>query len=134
MGMKVFLGTVVILFFASQVLLFADADILEFRAEPSPNKITLNWKTGQENEISLFHVERSLNNQDFQTIGEVTPKGNNSSYEFVDDNISRLKSIYYYRLKIINDNGTFQFSESLPVIPNVSVIKQTWGSIKALFR
>jgi len=134
MGMKVFVGTVVILLLASQVLLFGDAEILEFRAEPSPNKITLNWKTGQENEISLFRVQRSLNNQDFQAIGEVIPKGNNSSYEFVDDNISRLKTIYYYRLKIINNNGTFQFSESLPVIPNVSIVKQTWGMIKDLFR
>jgi len=132
--MKTFLATIVILLLVCQSLLFADAEILEFRAEPSPNKITLNWKTGQENEISIFHVERSLNNQDFQKIGEVNPKGNNSSYEFIDENISRLRSIYYYRLKIVNNDGTFQFSESLPVIPNVSVIKQTWGSIKALFR
>ena len=132
--MKLLLATLVILLLMGQSVLLGDAEILEFRAEPSPNKITLNWKTGQENEISLFHVERSLNNQEFQNIGEVNPKGNNSSYEFVDDNISRLKSIYYYRLKIINNNGTFQFSESLPVIPNVSVVKQTWGSIKALFR
>lgn len=132
--MKVLLTIIAILFLVCQSSLFADAEILEFRAEPSPNKITLNWKTGQEIDISLFHVERSLNNEDFQKIGEVSPKGSNSSYEFIDDNISRLKSIYYYRLKIVNNDGTFQFSESLPVIPNVSVIKQTWGSIKALFR
>lgn len=132
--MKIISAVIVILLFICQSLLFADAEILEFRAEPSPNKITLNWKTGLENEVSLFHVERSLNNQDFQKIGEVTPKGSNSSYEFIDENISRLRTIYYYRLKIVNTDGTFQFSESLPVIPNVSVIKQTWGSIKALFR
>lgn len=132
--MKTSAAILTILLLIGQSLLFADAEILEFRAEPSPNKITLNWKTGQENEISLFHVERSLNDRDFQKIGEVSPKGNNSSYEFIDENISRLKSIYYYRLKIVNNNGTFQLSESLPVIPNVSVIKQTWGSIKALFR
>lgn len=132
--MKVLLATTIILLFACQYLLFADAEILEFRAEPSPNKITLNWKTGQEDNVNIFHVERSLNNEDFQKIGEVSPKGSNSSYEFIDDSISRLRSIYYYRLKIVNNDGTFQFSESLPVIPNVSVIKQTWGSIKALFR
>lgn len=117
-----------------QAFLFGDAEILEFRAEPSPNTTTLNWKTGQENDIDVFHIERSANNQDFQKVGEVEPKGNSSSYEFLDESISRIKNIYYYRLKVVNNNGSFQYSESLPVIPNVSGIKQTWGSIKALFR
>lgn len=114
--------------------LLADAEIIEFRAEPSPDKITLNWQTGQETNIVSFNVERSINNEDFIKIGKVNPKGNNSSYEFVDESISRVNSIYYYRLKVVNTNGTFQYSESLPVIPNVSSIKRTWGSIKALFR
>ncbi len=114
--------------------LIGDAEILEFRAESSPNKITLNWKTGQENNIKLFQVERSANNEDFQKVGEVAPKGNNSTYEFIDESISRTKNIYYYRLKVVNSNGSSQYSESLPVIPNVSSIKRTWGSIKALFR
>jgi hypothetical protein len=112
----------------------ADVEIIEFRAEPSPDKITLNWQTGQETNIVSFNVERSINNEDFIKVGEVNPKGSNSSYEFVDESISRVNSIYYYRLKVANTSGTFQYSESLPVIPNVSSIKRTWGSIKALFR
>lgn len=133
-NMRKLLITLFLLFFSLQTYLMADAEILEFRAEPSPNKITLNWRTGQETNITSFHIERSINNNDFNKVGEVNPKGNNSTYEFIDESISRVSSIYYYRLKVVNNNGTSQFSESLPVIPNVSSIKRTWGSIKALFR
>ena len=115
-------------------LLFADAEIMEFRAEPAQNKTTISWKTGQEENVSKFHIERSTNNKEFIKVGEVEAKGNNSEYEFEDESISRMKNIYYYRLKVVNNDGTFQYSESLPVIPNISSIKKTWGSIKALFR
>lgn len=130
---KIFI-TLFILFFSLQTYLIADAEILEFQAEPSSNKITLNWRTGVEKNITSFYIERSSNNIDFMKVGEVNPTGNNSRYEFVDESISRVRSIYYYRLRVVNNNGSSQFSESLPVIPNVSSIKRTWGSIKALFR
>jgi hypothetical protein len=129
---KTLLTIFISLFFFN--LLFADAEIMEFRAEPAQNKTTISWKTGQEENVTKFHVERSTNNKDFTKVGEVDAKGSNSEYEFEDESISRMKNIYYYRLKVINNDGTFQFSESLPVIPNISSIKKTWGSIKALFR
>lgn len=132
--MKTKVITIIILLLSFSAYLLADAEILEFRAEPSPNKTTLNWRTGQETNIISFYIERSNNNEDFVKVGETNPKGSNNSYEFIDENISRVKSIYYYRLKVVNNNGTFQYSESLPVIPNVSILKQTWGSIKALFK
>ena len=130
---KIFI-TLFILFFSLQTYLIADSEILEFQAEPSSNKITLNWRTGVEKNITSFYIERSSNNNDFMKVGEVDPTGTNSRYEFVDESISRVRSIYYYRLRVVNNNGSSQFSESLPVIPNVSSIKRTWGSIKALFR
>lgn len=132
--MRTSIITSIAVIFLLHTLLIADAEILEFRAEPSPDRITLTWKTGQENNVKVFHVERSVNNDDFQKVGEVQPKGKNSSYEYIDDSISRIKTIYYYRLKVVNNNGTVQYSESLPVIPNVSSIRKTWGTIKALFR
>jgi hypothetical protein len=128
------LAITLLLVFSLTSFLMADAEIMEFRAEPSPNKITLNWQTGQETNIVSFNIERSINNEDFVKVGEVSPKGSNSSYEFVDESISRANSINYYRLKVVNTNGTFQYSESLPVIFNVSSLRKTWGTIKALFR
>jgi hypothetical protein len=129
---NILLSILIILFSFS--LLWGDAEILEFRAEPEQNQITVTWKTGQEINVNIFQVEKSTNNKDFTLLAEVEPRGNNSEYKIEDDTISRTRSIYYYRLKIINSNGSIQTSESLPVIPNISSIKKTWGSIKALFR
>lgn len=113
---------------------WADAVILEFSGTPSQQKIVLNWKTGLEENIDLFMVERSTNNEDFTKVGEVTPKGSNNNYEFIDNNISEVQTSYYYRLKIRRRNGTFQMSASIVVSPKVSSILRTWGSIKALFQ
>ena len=113
---------------------YADAVITEFSAEPSRDKITLKWKTAEEENINLFFVERSTNNKDFSKIGEVVARGSNSEYEYVDDNLSDVKTIYYYRLRIRSNEGRFQISESISVIPNISSFIKTWGSIKALFQ
>lgn len=122
---------IILLFFS---LALADAVILEFSGEPTQDKIVLNWKTGQEEEINLFIIEKSNNNRDFYKIGEIASKGSNSSYEYVDNNLTDVKSIYYYRLKIRRTDETFQFSAPISVIPKVSSFAKTWGSIKALFQ
>lgn len=121
----------ILLFFS---LALADAVILEFSGEPTQDKIVLNWKTGQESEINLFIIEKSNNNRDFYKIGEIASKGSNNDYEFVDNNLTDVKSIYYYRLKIRRTDDTFQFSAPISVIPKVSSFAKTWGSIKALFQ
>jgi len=115
-------------------LLLANAVIVEFSAEPSIDKTILYWKTGEEKDVEIFLVERSLDNQSYMKIGEVEPKGNNSEYQFIDENLSETQNIFYYRLKIKNTDGSSQITEPVTVIPNISSIKRTWGSIKALFR
>lgn len=126
--------TIIFIILITFLAVYADAVIIEFSGEPSQDKIILTWKTGQENEIDLFVVERSTNNKEFSKIGEVAPKGSNSSYEFIDTDFTEVKNIYYYRLRVRNEDGTFQLSESITVILKVSSFAKTWGSIKALFQ
>lgn len=113
---------------------WAGATILEFSGEPSGNGIQLRWRTGDEVDISIFILERSTDNRNYSEVGQLPPKGSNSSYEFTDTNLSDVKSVYYYRLKVRNQDDTFQFSEPISVIPNLSSFAKTWGSIKALFQ
>ncbi len=115
-------------------LLFADATIMEFSGEPSRDKIILKWKTGEEVNVALFIVERSINNKNFVKVGEVQPKGSNSSYQFTDNTITDSKTIFFYRLRIRNQDGSAQLTESISVIPKISSLARTWGSIKALFQ
>jgi len=126
--------TIVVTILLACIVLYADAVIIEFSGEPSQDKIILSWKTGQETDLDLFVVERSSNKKDFNKIGEVAPKGSNSTYEFIDTEFTEVKSIYYYRLRVRNEDGTFQLSEPITVILKVSSFAKTWGSIKALFQ
>jgi fibronectin type 3 domain-containing protein len=115
-------------------LLTADVTILEFVGVPARDKIILNWRTGEEIDVDLFIVERSVDKKVFVKAGEVLPKGNDSEYEFIDTNLASVNTIYYYRLSIRRTNGTFQLSEVISVIPKISSFAKTWGSIKALFQ
>ena len=115
-------------------LLWANAIIIEWKAEPEQNKIILQWKTSQEDGVEKFVIERSTDNSHFFDIGEISARGPGFQYRFEDNKLGFTKSIFYYRLRIVNDNGSYQFTDTLPVIPNISSISRSWGSIKALFR
>lgn len=130
--MKILKILIILIAFFS--FLFANAVIVEWKAEPAQDKIVLNWKTSSEDNVRKFVVERSTDNKHFTDIGEVSAKGPGFQYEFVDNNLGKFKSLFYYRLRVVNKDGTVQHNDSLPVIPNISSMTRTWGSIKALFR
>ncbi len=107
---------------------------MEFSAEPMGGKIVLNWKTAQEVDVQRFVVERSINDRDFIKVGDLAPKGSDSAYEFTDTSLGEINTIYYYRLKVLDADGSSELSESISVIPKISSFARTWGSIKALFQ
>jgi hypothetical protein len=115
-------------------LLWAGAVITEWTADPQENKVILQWKTSLEDEVEKFVIERSTDNSHFFNIGEVSARGAGFQYRFEDNKLGLTNSIFYYRLRIVNDDGSFQYTETCPAIPNISSISQSWGSIKALFR
>lgn len=131
--MKLF-PRVLLVFLLLTTVVAADAVIVEFSAEPSLNKITLTWRTGDEINVASFVVERSLNNTNFEKIGELLAQGSNSEYMYEDTNVAASLDTYYYRLKIVNRDGSFQYTDSITVIPRISGFAKTWGSIKALFQ
>ncbi|MCK4893508.1 MAG: hypothetical protein KAT07_06050 [Calditrichia bacterium] len=130
--MKILYSTLVLL--AMVASLFANAVIVEWTADPEQSKIILQWKTSQEEDVTKFVIERSTDNSHFSDIGDVTARGPGFQYHFEDNNLGMTNSIFYYRLRIVNEDGTFQHSETIFSIPNISSISRSWGSIKALFR
>ena len=124
---------VVILLLAG-ALAYSGATVVEFSGEPVDNKIVLRWKTAEEVDINLFVVERSMDGRTFAAAGDVAPRGSNSDYEFIDDKLANVRSVYHYRLRIVNKDATVQYSEPITVIPRLSSFAKTWGSIKALFQ
>jgi Secretion system C-terminal sorting domain len=69
--------------------------------------VRLNWETESESNFKLFEVEAALNNMKFERKSEVFP---NESMQY-EAELSNLESgIWYFRLKIIDNDGSFEYS------------------------
>ncbi len=82
-----------------------------FSAVRSKQVVALNWITEFEIESKEFIVERAEGN-DFRAVGTITSNGNSSlkkSYSFNDKNENT--AVTYYRLKNLDLNGRFTYSE-----------------------
>jgi hypothetical protein len=80
---------------------------------PDANRIT--WLTTTENNFSHFEIEKSIDGVNFITITTIAGKGGKSketAYTF-DDN--EVKAIQYYRLKYVDANGQYTYSNILRV-------------------
>jgi len=87
-------------------------DLISFTAEKLDSKSRLNWSTASELNNSHFDLERSLDGRNFTFIGQIKGKGNSSAisnYEFVDQRPEG--NINYYRLKQVDFDGRFDFSD-----------------------
>ncbi len=118
--------------------LWAGAIVSEFRAEPGRNKVTLKWQAEAEINLKGFEIERGLSKTELQKIDFVEAKGNataKTEYSFEDNSVFKTEArVYYYRLKIMDRDGAFTFTNVLEVNPTISGARATWGSIKAMFR
>lgn len=117
-------------------VVFAGAFIVNISAESDGENIVVKWTTSQEIDLNHFVVERRSVNSSFGPISEnISAKGSNSNYEFVDQNAYKTTdAVYIYRLKIVSKNGDIEHSGEISVSHSVSSVRRTWGSIKALFR
>jgi Secretion system C-terminal sorting domain len=82
----------------------------------------LRWTTESEINSERFEIEkRNTNGIDWKKIGSIAAKGLSSSivnYNFVDNNLDVATEKVLYRLKMIDKDGRFEYSEILPVLVN----------------
>jgi hypothetical protein len=90
-------------------------ELLAFTAATNAksNKTTaqLSWLTAREVNLQGYEVERSGDGKTYEKIGSVKPTGSASStekYAFTDD--VPLSGTNYYRLKMVNTEGSFTYS------------------------
>jgi trimeric autotransporter adhesin len=108
-------------FAANNVVL--PVDLLTFSGTLQNNLSSLlTWKTENEINTAGFDLERSIDGNNFEKIAFVKAVGNSSTlnYSHIDnDAIEQQSTILYYRLKIVNTNGSFKYSNiitiSLPI-------------------
>lgn len=129
--------TVVFLLLTASTLALAGATIKDgtLQARSDGNVVTIQWGTGEESRMQSFVIERMGSGQtEFVAIGSVAPKGSNSYYEFVDQTAFKNNgSVYQYQIMILSQDGV-SYSKVVTVSHNVSSVKRTWGSLKAMFR
>jgi hypothetical protein len=77
----------------------------------------LNWDVAYEQGITNYDVERSADGKSFSKLGSVTAKGNNGvaqlKYDYTDP--APFNGSTFYRLKINEQNGTFNYSKVIRV-------------------
>lgn len=88
--------------------------LMEFNGRRDRNKVELSWKTSSEINTKEFIVE-GKRNETFSEIGTVTAQSSsgNHQYNFIDNN--PLPGNNFYRLKMIDKNGGFTFSNVISI-------------------
>lgn len=93
----------------------------EFNVKPLNEGNQLNWATYTEVNNEEFEIEKSNDNMlNFRKIGTVKGVGNStklSRYDFLDTEITSATS--YYRIKQVDFDGNFEYSEILVVQNNL---------------
>ena len=87
-------------------------ELTSFSASVAKGAVNLSWRTATEVNNMGFNVERSANKSDWTKIAFV--QGNQTStspivYSYIDKAVSNAGK-YYYRLKQIDNNGSFKYS------------------------
>jgi subtilisin family serine protease len=95
-------------------------ELVSFNADIVGKNVQLNWITATETKSYGFSIERGRDRSSFSEIGFVDAAGSSTSiknYKFIDENITSGK--YYYRLKQIDLDGTFEYSPEVEVNINI---------------
>jgi hypothetical protein len=87
--------------------------ITEFKGQEKNMNIDLTWKVAEEKNLNRYEVQRSRDGVTFETIGLVFPRedAGHADYAFSDKNAAG--GINYYRLKMIDNDGAFKYSNIL---------------------
>jgi hypothetical protein len=91
-------------------------ELTSFTASSVGNDAVLRWSTATELNNLGFEIQRLENENEFATIGFIQGKGTTTepqNYSFIDENLS--SGNYTYRLKQVDINGTYTFSDAVSV-------------------
>src|SRR5690606_23140050 len=90
--------------------------LVSFNANESEVQNVFGWSIAVEEISSYFSIERSSNGKVFKEIGTTSARGDTervSYYSFTDANL--IPGILYYRLKMIDLDGTYVYSPIVSV-------------------
>lgn len=109
-------------------------ELTSFNASTNGTLVTLNWITATETNNDGFEIQRKYTenkNADWDFAGFVQGKGtisNSSEYKFVDDLSDLKQGVVKYRLKQIDLDGSFDYSNvvEVEILPVSFVLNQNY--------
>jgi hypothetical protein len=89
-------------------------ELIHFDAQAAANRTAdLHWATASELNNNYFDVERSYDAIHWEWVGNVTGNGTTNQltdYSFTDKSIATSQNMAYYRLKQVDFDGAFEYS------------------------
>jgi hypothetical protein len=89
------------------------AELIDFKAITHKSTVDLLWQTASEKDVSHFDIEQSTDGLTFSKIGETKAAGKANAYIFNVEGPLSIRT--YFRLKIVNSDGSFTYSKVLSV-------------------
>ncbi len=97
-------------------------ELVSFSAASMNSSIHLEWKTATEINNAGFEIERSVDQKFYEKITFIEGNGNSSEpKEYFYTDKPEGAGIFYYRLKQLDYNGTYEYSNTVEVsleLPN----------------
>lgn len=84
-------------------------ELLTIKAIEQDQKAVIMWTTASETNLDIFEVQRSKDGKTFAQVGTVKAEGKAANYSFID--AQPINGINYYRLKSIDIDKTFEYSQ-----------------------
>lgn len=83
----------------------------------------LSWETTEEVKFSHFEVERSFEGKNWHRLTNVTAAGIPSKYHYSDE--SPADGVNYYRLRMVDQDGSFAYSDVKSLMFNLNLAEVT---------
>jgi len=133
-------GCVLLLLLLVIVAVQAGSIISSFTGEPGYNRVDLKWVVTAESGLRGYYVLRSLDDTSFDKVSPLiaaakTDESTEQTYHYSDASVFKQTGrTFYYKLQIVNKDGSTSEYGHLVISPQISSARETWGSIKAMFR
>lgn len=102
------------------------AHFVSFSAVENQNMVLLTWKAENETSVEHYQIERSVNGNDYTSIAqqEIAQASTVPGTCAYTDNVQQVASgVIYYRIKLFDLDGTYQYSKTLTVRKNIDALE-----------
>lgn len=100
--------------------------LIQFSAKQAGETHFLTWESADETNFHRYEVEQSANGVDFHVAGMVTGNGKASNYSITLPSTNWATT--FYRLKMVDLDGTFSFSQTQSIVSNDLGISMVWNT------